>query len=84
MRVLVAEDEQFVLGQHVLDSIAHRIGHRFAKIDVGYLGAEVRADPRDRDASVLRHDGTALETAGRLVHDTILPRSTVVRWLSKQ
>ena len=38
--------EQLVLGQRVLDGVAHLVGHRFAKIDAGDFGAEVRADPR--------------------------------------
>ena len=66
--VLIAEDEQLVLGQRVFDGVAHLVGHRLAKIDAGDLGAEVGADPRDGDAGMLRHDGTALEAVDGLIH----------------
>ena len=71
--VLVAEDQQLVLGERVLDGVAHLVGHRLAKIDAGDLGAEVGADPRDRDTGMLRDDGTALEAVDGLIHDAILP-----------
>ena len=74
--VLVAEDEQLVLGERALDGVAHLIRHRFAKIDAGDFSAEVRTNTRNRDTCMLRHDRTALETAGGLVHGAILPRSS--------
>ena len=44
---------QLVLDQGVLDGVAHLIGDWLAKIDAGDLGAEVGADPRDRQAGML-------------------------------
>ncbi len=51
--VLVAEDDELVLDQGVLDGAADLIGDWLAKIDAGDLGAEVGADPRDRQAGVV-------------------------------
>ena len=71
--VLVAEDQQLVLGQRILDGVALLVRHRLAQIDTGDLGAEVSADPRDRDAGLLRDDGATLEAADGFIHDKAIP-----------
>ena len=43
--VLVAEDDQLVLDQRVLDGVAHFVGNWLAKIDAGDLSAEVVCRP---------------------------------------
>ena len=66
--VLVAEYQQFVLDQRILDRVALLVRHRLAQVDTGDLGAEMGADPRDRDAGLLRDDGATLEAADGFIH----------------
>src|SRR6476659_2891293 len=70
--VLVAEDDELVLGQRVLDSVAHLIGDWLPKIDASDLSAEVGGDPRNREASMLGDDRTALEIVDGRIHGAFL------------
>jgi len=66
--VLVAEYQQFVFGERILGGVALFVRHRLAQVDTSDFGAEVGANPRDRDAGLLRDYGATLEAADGFIH----------------
>src|SRR3954466_4439547 len=71
--VLIAEDQQLVFGERILDGVALFVRHRPAQVDARDFGAQVGTNPRDRDAGLLRDYGAALKAADRFIHDEAIP-----------
>ncbi len=69
--VLIAEDDQLVLDQGVLDHRERLLRERTAQIDAADLGAEMDADPPNRKARTSGHDRPAPPVVEPLVHAII-------------
>src|SRR5262249_56340502 len=72
--ILVAEDDQLVLDQRVVERLELLVRQRPAKINATDLRAQMDADFRHGDAGRLRADRLALVEFERPVHGAILLR----------
>src|SRR5262245_66161864 len=73
--ILVAEDDQLVLDQRVVERLELLVRQRPAKINAADLRAQMDADFRHGDAGRLRADRLVLVEFEWLVHGAILPET---------
>src|SRR5262249_16575336 len=79
--ILVAEDDQLVLDQRVVERLELLVRQRPAKINAADLRAQMDADFRHGDAGRLRADRLALVEFEWLVHGAILPETRALTHL---